>query len=118
MNLNQEIWNHQVLLIPAEPIASPEPAYILKVHYAGRHIQYATILQIVKEIFNQLFNLISSHSEYLKCNNSLAACIIERAGWQEAVGTGEYNYSQCIKPNESVLPSTSAVTARFFHRYF
>lgn len=41
----------------------------------GRHIQYAKISQIVKETFNQL---ISNHSEYLKCSNSLAAFIIER----------------------------------------
>ncbi|KAM9237488.1 adenosine deaminase domain-containing protein 1 isoform 2-T2 [Dugong dugon] len=98
--------------IPAEPVVSPEPAYVSKVHYEGRQIQYAKISQIVKETFNQL---ISNHSEYLKCSNSLAAFIIERAGQLEvvAVGTGEYNYSQCIKPNGRVLHDTHAVvTAR------
>ncbi|XP_057562397.1 adenosine deaminase domain-containing protein 1 isoform X2 [Hippopotamus amphibius kiboko] len=98
--------------IPAEPIVSPEPVYVSKVHYEGRHIQFAKISQIVKETFNQL---ISNHSEYLKCSNSLAAFIIERAGQHKvvAIGTGEYNYSQCIKPNGRVLHDTHAVvTAR------
>ncbi|XP_006917813.1 adenosine deaminase domain-containing protein 1 isoform X2 [Pteropus alecto] len=98
--------------IPADPIASPEPVYVSKVHYEGRHMQYAKISQIVKETFNQL---ISRHLEYLKCSNSLAAFIIERAGRHEvvAIGTGEYNYSQCIKPNGRVLHDTHAVvTAR------
>ncbi|KAM6221673.1 adenosine deaminase domain-containing protein 1 isoform 2-T2 [Rhynchocyon petersi] len=98
--------------IPAEPVVLPEPAYISKLHYEGRQIQYAKISQIVKETFNQL---ICNHSEYLKCSNSLAAFIIERAGQHEvvAVGTGEYNYSQCIKPNGRVLHDTHAVvTAR------
>ncbi|XP_065733905.1 adenosine deaminase domain-containing protein 1 isoform X2 [Phocoena phocoena] len=98
--------------IPAEPIVSPEPVYVSKVHYEGRHIQFAKISQIVKETFYQL---ISNHSEYLKCSNSLAAFIIERAGQREvvAIGTGEYNYSQCIKPNGRVLHDTHAVvTAR------
>ncbi|XP_032488999.1 adenosine deaminase domain-containing protein 1 isoform X2 [Phocoena sinus] len=98
--------------IPAEPIVSPEPVYVSKVHYEGRHIQFAKISQIVKETFYQL---ISNHSEYLKCSNSLAAFIIERAGQHEvvAIGTGEYNYSQCIKPNGRVLHDTHAVvTAR------
>ncbi|XP_007464895.1 PREDICTED: adenosine deaminase domain-containing protein 1 isoform X2 [Lipotes vexillifer] len=98
--------------IPAEPIVSPEPVYVSKVHYEGRHIQFAKISQIVKETFYQL---ISNHSEYLKCSNSLAAFIIERAGHREvvAIGTGEYNYSQCIKPNGRVLHDTHAVvTAR------
>ncbi|XP_073093176.1 adenosine deaminase domain-containing protein 1 isoform X2 [Manis javanica] len=84
-----------------------------------RHIQYAKISQIVKEIFNQL---ISSHSEYLKCSNSLAAFIIQRAGQLEvvALGTGEYNYSQCIKPNGRVLHDTHAVVTarRSLLRYF
>ncbi|XP_004386906.1 adenosine deaminase domain-containing protein 1 isoform X1 [Trichechus manatus latirostris] len=105
--------------IPAEPVVSPEPAYVSKVHYEGRQIQYAKISQIVKETFNQL---ISNHSEYLKCSNSLAAFIIERAGQLEvvAVGTGEYNYSQCIKPNGRVLHDTHAVVTarRSLLRYF
>ncbi|KAG8511215.1 Adenosine deaminase domain-containing protein 1 [Galemys pyrenaicus] len=98
--------------IPAEPAISQEPAYVSKVHYEGRHIQYAKISLIVKETFNQL---IFNNSEYLKCSNSLAAFIIERAGQHEvvAVGTGEYNYSQCIRPNGRVLHDTHAVvTAR------
>ncbi|XP_004695675.1 PREDICTED: adenosine deaminase domain-containing protein 1 isoform X2 [Condylura cristata] len=98
--------------IPAEPAASLEPAYVSKVHYEGRHIQYAKISLIVKETFDQL---ICNNSEYLKCGNSLAAFIIERAGQHEvvAVGTGEYNYSQCIRPNGRVLHDTHAVvTAR------
>ncbi|KAM5255453.1 adenosine deaminase domain-containing protein 1 isoform 2-T2 [Ctenodactylus gundi] len=98
--------------IPAEPVVTPEPPYVSKVHYEGRHSQYSKISQIVKETFNQL---ISGHSKYLKCSNSLAAFIVERAGHHEvvAVGTGEYNYSQCIKPNGRVLHDThGVVTAR------
>ncbi|XP_049626032.1 adenosine deaminase domain-containing protein 1 isoform X2 [Suncus etruscus] len=98
--------------IPAEPIVSPEPVYVSKIHYEGRNVQYAKISQIVQETFNQL---ISNHSEYLKCSNSLAAFIIERAGQHEvvAIGTGEYNYSQCIRPDGRVLHDTHAVvTAR------
>uniref|UniRef100_A0A3Q2H6T1 Adenosine deaminase domain-containing protein 1 n=1 Tax=Equus caballus TaxID=9796 RepID=A0A3Q2H6T1_HORSE len=105
--------------IPAEPVTSPEPAYVSKVHYEGRHIQYAKISQIVKETFNQL---VSAHSEYLKCSNSLAAFVIERAGQHEvvAIGTGEYNYSQCIKPDGRVLHDTHAVVTarRSLLRYF
>ncbi|KAM6148188.1 adenosine deaminase domain-containing protein 1 isoform 2-T2 [Erethizon dorsatum] len=98
--------------IPAEPVATPEPAYVSQVHYDGRHSQYSKISQIVKETFNQL---ISRQSQYLKCSNSLAAFIVERAGHHEvvAVGTGEYNCSQCIKPNGRMLHDThGVVTAR------
>ncbi|XP_043424985.1 adenosine deaminase domain-containing protein 1 isoform X1 [Prionailurus bengalensis] len=105
--------------IPAEPVVSPEPVYVSKMHYEGRHIQHGKISQIVKETFNQL---IYNHSEYLKCSNSLAAFIIERAGQHEvvAIGTGEYNYSQCIKPNGRVLHDTHAVVTarRSLLRYF
>uniref|UniRef100_A0A5F4W6S3 Adenosine deaminase domain-containing protein 1 n=1 Tax=Callithrix jacchus TaxID=9483 RepID=A0A5F4W6S3_CALJA len=85
----------------------------------GRYIQYAKISQIVKETFNQL---IPNHSECLKYSNSLAAFIIERAGQLEvvAIGTGEYNYSQSIKPNGRVLHDTHAVVTarRSLLRYF
>ncbi|KAK2493255.1 hypothetical protein MC885_019463 [Smutsia gigantea] len=105
--------------IPAEPIVSPEPVYVSKVHYERRHIQHAKISQTVKETFNQL---ISSHAEYLKCSNSLAAFIIQRAGQLEvvALGTGEYNYSQCIKPDGRVLHDTHAIVTarRSLLRYF
>ncbi|EHA97497.1 Adenosine deaminase domain-containing protein 1 [Heterocephalus glaber] len=105
--------------ISAEPVVSPEPAYVSKVHYDGRHAQYSKISQTVKEIFNQL---ISSHSEYLKCTNSLAAFIVERAGHHEvvAVGTGEYNCSQCIQPHGRVLHDTQGVVTarRSLLRYF
>lgn len=46
-------------------------------------MQYAKISHIVKETFNQL---ISSHSEYVKCSNSLAAFVIER---------GKFKYLGC-----------------------
>uniref|UniRef100_A0A2K5C495 Adenosine deaminase domain containing 1 n=1 Tax=Aotus nancymaae TaxID=37293 RepID=A0A2K5C495_AOTNA len=97
---------------PAEPTVLPEQAYISKVHYEGRYIQYAKISQIVKETFNQL---ISNHSECLKYSNSLAAFIIERAEQHEgvAIGTGEYNYSQGIKPNGRVFKRS---LVRYFYR--
>ncbi|XP_058922123.2 adenosine deaminase domain-containing protein 1 [Kogia breviceps] len=93
--------------------------YVSGVRFEGRHTQFAKISQIVKETFYQL---ICDHSEYLKCSNSLAAFIIERAGQREvvAIGTGEYNYSQCIKPNGRVLHDTHAVVTarRSLLRYF
>lgn len=105
--------------IPAEPVATPEVAYVSRVQYEGRQVQYAKISQLVKETFSQL---ISAHSQYLKCSSSLAAFIIERAGHHEvvALGTGEYNYSQCIKPNGRVLHDTHAVVTarRSLLRYF
>eukprot|EP00072_Mus_musculus_P054962 XP_006535497.1 PREDICTED: adenosine deaminase domain-containing protein 1 isoform X2 [Mus musculus] len=105
--------------IPAEPVVTPEAAYVSKVQYEGRQVQYAKISQLVKETFGQL---ISNHSQYLKCSSSLAAFIIERAGHHEvvAIGTGEYNYSQCIKPNGRVLHDTHAVVTarRSLLRYF
>ncbi|XP_048189522.1 adenosine deaminase domain-containing protein 1 [Perognathus longimembris pacificus] len=105
--------------IPVEPVVAPEPAYVSKVHYEGRHVQYAKISQIVKETFNQL---ISSQSQYLKCCSSLAAFVIERAGHHEvvAIGTGEYNYSQSLKPNGRVLHDTHAIVTarRSLLRYF
>ncbi|CAO2613228.1 Adenosine deaminase domain-containing protein 1 [Lemmus lemmus] len=105
--------------IPAEPDVTPEAAYVSKVQYEGRQVQYAKISQLVKETFSQL---ISAHLQYLKCSSSLAAFIIERAGHYEvvAVGTGEYNYSQCIKPNGRVLHDTHAVVTarRSLLRYF
>ncbi|GAB1287478.1 Adenosine deaminase domain-containing protein 1 [Apodemus speciosus] len=105
--------------IPAEPVVTPEAAYVSKVQYEGRQVQYAKISQLVKETFGQL---ISSHSQYLKCSSSLAAFIIERAGHHEvvAIGTGEYNYSQCVKPNGRVLHDTHAVVTarRSLLRYF
>ncbi|XP_004646223.2 adenosine deaminase domain-containing protein 1 [Octodon degus] len=85
----------------------------------GRYTQYSKISQIVKETFNQL---ISSQSQYLRCSNSLAAFIVERDGHHEvvAVGTGEYNCSQCIKPNGRVLHDTHGVVTarRSLLRYF
>ncbi|XP_049994458.1 adenosine deaminase domain-containing protein 1 isoform X1 [Alexandromys fortis] len=105
--------------IPAEPVATHEAAYVSKVQYEGRQVQYAKISQLVKETFSQL---ISAHSQYLKCSSSLAAFVIERAGHHEvvAIGTGEYNYSQCIKPNGRVLHDTHAVVTarRSLLRYF
>ncbi|XP_012785083.2 adenosine deaminase domain-containing protein 1 isoform X1 [Ochotona princeps] len=104
--------------IPAEPVATPEPSYVSKVHYEGRYVQNAKFSKIVEETFNQLI----SNSEYLKCSSSLAAFIIERAGHHEvvAIGTGEYNYSQCIKPNGRVLHDTHGVVTarRSLLRYF
>ncbi|KAM8971209.1 adenosine deaminase domain-containing protein 1 isoform 1-T1 [Sarcophilus harrisii] len=106
-------------LIPAEPIISAESNYVSKVHYEGRHIQHAKISEAIKDTFNRL---TAKHSEYWNCSSSLAAFVIERAGQHEvvAVGTGEYNYSQCIKPDGRVLHDTHAVVTarRSLLRYF
>lgn len=48
---------------------------LLFIFLEGRQVQYAKISQLVKETFSQL---ISAHSQYLKCSSSLAAFVIER----------------------------------------
>ncbi|XP_072481297.1 adenosine deaminase domain-containing protein 1 isoform X3 [Notamacropus eugenii] len=85
----------------------------------GRHIQHAKISEAIKDTFDRL---TAKHSEYWNCSSSLAVFVIERAGQHEvvAVGTGEYNYSQSIKPDGRVLHDTHAVVTarRSLLRYF
>ncbi|KAH0615963.1 hypothetical protein JD844_026645 [Phrynosoma platyrhinos] len=88
----------------AEPKALENPE--------GRHLAHGKISQVVKETFN---NLTAKYPEYQSCSSSLAAFIIERGRQHEvvAIGTGEFNYSECIHPDGRVLHDSHAiVTAR------
>ncbi|KAF7252840.1 Adenosine deaminase domain-containing protein 1 [Varanus komodoensis] len=78
----------------------------------GRHLAYGKISQVVKETFS---GLIAKCPEYQSCSSTLAAFIIERARHHEvvAIGTGEFNYSQCGHLDGRVLHDSHAiVTAR------
>uniref|UniRef100_A0A8C4WSA5 Adenosine deaminase domain-containing protein 1 n=1 Tax=Gopherus evgoodei TaxID=1825980 RepID=A0A8C4WSA5_9SAUR len=98
--------------IPAEPRVSAESTYISKMPYERRHLVYEKFSRAVRETFS---SLTAKYPEYQRCSNSLAAFIIEKAGQYEvvALGTGEFNYSQCIHHDGRVLHDThAAVTAR------
>ncbi|KAJ6668803.1 hypothetical protein lerEdw1_012287 [Lerista edwardsae] len=78
----------------------------------GRHLDYENISQIVKETFS---SLTVNYPEYQGCSSSLAAFIVKRARQCEvvAIGTGEFNYSQCGQPDGRILHDSHAVvTAR------
>ncbi|XP_073197157.1 adenosine deaminase domain-containing protein 1 isoform X1 [Lepidochelys kempii] len=106
--------------IPAEPIVSAESTYMSKMPYVERrHLVYEKFSRVVRETFN---SLAAKYPEYQSCRNSLAAFIIEKAGQHEvvALGTGEFNYSQCIHHGGRVLHDTHAVVTarRSLLRYF
>uniref|UniRef100_A0A8D2JA25 Adenosine deaminase domain-containing protein 1 n=1 Tax=Varanus komodoensis TaxID=61221 RepID=A0A8D2JA25_VARKO len=98
--------------VVAEPQISTDSSYISKIPYEGRHLAYGKISQVVKETFS---GLIAKCPEYQSCSSTLAAFIIERARHHEvvAIGTGEFNYSQCGHLDGRVLHDSHAiVTAR------
>uniref|UniRef100_A0A7M4E9J1 Adenosine deaminase domain-containing protein 1 n=1 Tax=Crocodylus porosus TaxID=8502 RepID=A0A7M4E9J1_CROPO len=98
--------------IPAEPRVLSGPTCVAEFHYEGRHLVYEKFSQAVKQAFN---SLIAKYPVFASCSSSLAAFIIEKAGQPEvvAIGTGEYNYSQCFHPDGRVLHDSHAiVTAR------
>uniref|UniRef100_A0A8C5RUV0 Adenosine deaminase domain-containing protein 1 n=1 Tax=Laticauda laticaudata TaxID=8630 RepID=A0A8C5RUV0_LATLA len=103
----------------AKPQITTESAYFTKIQYEGKHLAYRKISQVVREIFD---NLVAKHPEYQSCSSSVAAFIIERATQYEvvAVGTGEFNYSQCSHPDGRVLHDSHAVVTarRSLLRYF
>ncbi|XP_061441159.1 adenosine deaminase domain-containing protein 1 isoform X3 [Rhineura floridana] len=110
--------------ILSEPAVVSEPqttesGYISKIPYEGRHLAYEKISQAVKETFN---SLTIKYPEYQSCSSSLAAFIIERVRQHEvvAIGTGEFNYSQCGHPDGRVLHDSHAVVTarRSLLRYF
>ncbi|XP_032080629.1 adenosine deaminase domain-containing protein 1 [Thamnophis elegans] len=96
-----------------------ESAYFTKIHYEGQHLAHRKISQVVRETFD---NLVDKYPEYQSCSSSVAAFIIERATKPEvvAVGTGEFNYSQCSHPDGRVLHDSHAVVTarRSLLRYF
>ncbi|XP_060102811.1 adenosine deaminase domain-containing protein 1 isoform X2 [Heteronotia binoei] len=107
------------LPVVAEPQSKAGPAYLSKIPYEGSHLAYEKISQAVRETFN---SLTAKCPEYLSCSSSLAAFIVERARQYEvvAIGTGEFNYSQCSHFDGRILhDSHSVVTARrSLLRYF
>ncbi|XP_006015696.1 adenosine deaminase domain-containing protein 1 isoform X2 [Alligator sinensis] len=108
--------------IPAEPRVSSGPTCVAEFHYEGRHLVYEKISQAVKQAFN---SLIAKYPVFQSCSSSLAAFIIEKAGQPEvvAIGTGEYNYSQCFHPDGRVLHDSHAIVTarrsllRYFYRH-
>ncbi|XP_006125663.2 adenosine deaminase domain-containing protein 1 [Pelodiscus sinensis] len=105
--------------IPAEPKVSADSTYVSKIPYERRHLVYEKFSQAVREAFN---SLAAKYPEYQNCSSSLAAFIIEKAGQHEvvALGTGEFNYSQCIHHDGRLLHDTHAVVTarRSLLRYF
>ncbi|XP_026553777.1 adenosine deaminase domain-containing protein 1 isoform X1 [Pseudonaja textilis] len=103
----------------AKPQITTESAYLTKIHYEEKHLTHRKISQVVRKIFD---NLVAKYPEYQSCSSSVAAFIIERATQYEvvAVGTGEFNYSQCSHPDGRVLHDSHAVVTarRSLLRYF
>ncbi|XP_028569013.2 adenosine deaminase domain-containing protein 1 isoform X2 [Podarcis muralis] len=102
-----------------EPQRTAEASYISKLPYDGLHLAYEKISQAVRETFN---SLTAKYPEYQSCSSSLAAFIIERVRQHEvvAIGTGEFNYSQCGHPDGRILHDSHAVVTarRSLLRYF
>ncbi|XP_042326553.1 adenosine deaminase domain-containing protein 1 [Sceloporus undulatus] len=102
-----------------EPQVTAESVNISRIPYEDRHLAHGKISHVVKETFN---NLIAKYPEYQICSSSLAAFIIERGKQHEvvAIGTGEFNYSECIHPDGRVLHDSHAVVTarRSLLRYF
>ncbi|XP_066488643.1 adenosine deaminase domain-containing protein 1 [Tiliqua scincoides] len=106
--------------IAAEPQSTVETSYVSKIPYEGRQqLAFEKISQDVKETFN---SLTGNYPEYQSCSSSLAAFIVQRARQYEvvAVGTGEFNYSQCGQPDGRILHDSHAVVTarRSLLRYF
>ncbi|XP_070613761.1 adenosine deaminase domain-containing protein 1 [Erythrolamprus reginae] len=97
-----------------------ESSHFTKIHYEGQHSPiHRKISQVVRETFDKL---VDKYPEYQSCSSSVAAFLIERATKYEvvAIGTGEFNYSQCSHPDGRVLHDSHAVVIarRSLLRYF
>ncbi|XP_077156518.1 adenosine deaminase domain-containing protein 1 isoform X1 [Paroedura picta] len=107
------------LSVVAEPQSPAGPGYLSKIPYEGPDVVSEKISQVIRETFN---SLTAKYPEYQNCSSSLAAFIVERARQYEvvAIGTGEFNYSQCSHLDGRILhDSHSVVTARrSLLRYF
>nr|XP_014353901.1 PREDICTED: adenosine deaminase domain-containing protein 1 isoform X2 [Latimeria chalumnae] len=106
-------------LLPVEP-KEPSSALLFtestppaKVLCDGRSLVYENVARAVKDMFN---SLTRDHSEFQSCGSSLAAFIVEKAGELcevVALGTGDFNYSQCIcRDGRVVHDSHGVVMAR------
>ncbi|XP_052666474.1 adenosine deaminase domain-containing protein 1 [Harpia harpyja] len=109
------------LCTPAEPQTPANCVRASRICFGGQLI-YQKLSQTLGEVFNRL---TTAHPEYQSCGSSLAAFIIEKGGQHEvvALGTGEYNYSQCFQPCGRVLHDSHAIVIarrsllRYFYRH-
>uniref|UniRef100_A0A663EY08 Adenosine deaminase domain containing 1 n=1 Tax=Aquila chrysaetos chrysaetos TaxID=223781 RepID=A0A663EY08_AQUCH len=85
-----------------------EPVFLSLLETLCGVLIYQKLSQTLGEVFNRL---TTTHPEYQSCGSSLAAFIIEKGGQHEvvALGTGEYNYSQCFQPCGRVLHDSHAI---------
>ncbi|KFP31856.1 Adenosine deaminase domain-containing protein 1, partial [Colius striatus] len=99
---------------------------VSRVCFEKEQLMYQKLSQTVEEVFN---SLTTKHPEFQSCGSSLAAFIIEKGksvlignGQHKvvALGTGEYNYSQCFQPCGRVLHDSHAIVTarRSLLRYF
>uniref|UniRef100_A0ACB8E8T7 Uncharacterized protein n=1 Tax=Sphaerodactylus townsendi TaxID=933632 RepID=A0ACB8E8T7_9SAUR len=103
---------HSEMSVVAEPRSPAGPSYLSRIPCEGPHLAYEKISQAVREMFS---SLTAKYLEYQSCSGSLAAFIVERARQYEvvAIGTGEFNYSQCSHLDGRVVHDSHAVvTAR------
>ncbi|NXX85907.1 ADAD1 protein, partial [Urocolius indicus] len=105
--------------IPAELQASGNSVCVSRVCLEKEQLMYQKLSQMIEDIFN---NLTAKHPEYRSCGSSVAAFIIEKGKSHKvvALGTGEYNYSQCFQPCGRVLHDSHAIVTarRSLLRYF
>ncbi|XP_010190761.1 PREDICTED: adenosine deaminase domain-containing protein 1 [Mesitornis unicolor] len=75
---------------------------------SGSQFMYQKLSRMLEQVFN---SLTAKYPEYKSCGSSLAAFIIEKDGQHEvvAIGTGEWNCSQCMQPYGRVLHDSHAV---------
>ncbi|NXS66522.1 ADAD1 protein, partial [Pandion haliaetus] len=110
------------LCIPAEPQTPANSVRASRICFEGGQLIYQKLSQTLEEVFNRL---TSKYPEYQSCGSSLAAFIIEKGKSHEvvALGTGEYNYSQCFQPCGRVLHDSHAIVTarrsllRYFYRH-
>ncbi|KFQ71569.1 Adenosine deaminase domain-containing protein 1, partial [Phaethon lepturus] len=111
--------------IPAEPQTPANSVRVSRIYFEGRQLMYQKLSQTLEAIFN---SLTTGHPEYQSCGRSLAAFIIEKGKSVlihevVALGTGEYNYSQCFQPCGRVLHDSHAIVTarrsllRYFYRH-
>ncbi|NXT84503.1 ADAD1 protein, partial [Zapornia atra] len=107
---------------PGELQTPANPVHVSRICFEGKQLIYQKLSQTLEDVFS---NLTAKHPEYQSCGSSLAAFIIERGGQHEvvALGTGEYNCSECFQPCGRVLHDSHAIVTarrsllRYFYRH-
>ncbi|KFP95609.1 Adenosine deaminase domain-containing protein 1, partial [Haliaeetus albicilla] len=113
------------LYTPAEPQTPANCVRASRICFERGQLIYQKLSQTLGEVFNRL---TTTHPEYQSCGSSLAAFIIEKGKSVlihevVALGTGEYNYSQCFQPCGRVLHDSHAIVIarrsllRYFYRH-